>query len=312
LLATAAVAATVGTKPASRPSDPATETTETIRADVEWPTPKRYAIVLDDLALILTLHTTKGTLFFDTDQERSYSILTVEAEALVLRENRTGQRVRWRVGTTIPELPHRRLVGTALLTQIRYQSKPVEQISRPDPVLLAIDGSLAILEQQVLKGRPASAATTSRAADTDSRTRHEVPVFLKAVRIHAVTPDTYEIQGPALRASLENVGQLLSDIKLMVSPRLTAEAGLDFHVSSALADGVLDGGGFTITNNKVAEMFGIEVGDTIVRLNGQPVTSPLNAWWAYQETLIKNPNQAEMHLDLRRGNFAVRKVYRIK
>jgi membrane-associated protease RseP (regulator of RpoE activity) len=99
---------------------------------------------------------------------------------------------------------------------------------------------------------------------------------------------------------------------LMVSPRVTSRAGLDFQVSSALADGVLDRSGFTITNNKVAEMFGIQVGDTIVKLNGQPVNSPLNAWWAYQETLIKNPNQAEMQLDLRRGSTTVRKTYRIK
>ena len=65
----------------------------------------------------------------------------------------------------------------------------------------------------------------------------------------------------------------------------------------------MDRSGLTIRDNKVAEMLGIEIGDAIVKLNGQPINSPLNAW-AYQKTLIKNPNQAEMQLDLRPGGAA--------
>src|SRR5207249_9885814 len=115
------------------------------------------------------------------------------------------------------------------------------------------------------------------------------PTLSKLTRVKEIDADTYEIEGAGLRSALENVGQVVSDRQLMISPTLSAQTGVGFQVSSEVADGILSQKGFTVTNSKAAQIFGIEVGDTILRVNDSPVTSPLNAWWAYQEFVIKNP-----------------------
>jgi hypothetical protein len=285
---------------------------DAVRADVEWPTPRRYAMILHEGDKTRTLHTVKDVLFAESNRPRSFGIVELQKDAVVLKESGTGRQITWRTGTALPDLPHRRLVGTVLLKQLRYRLKLVERVVHADPVLLTIQGDLAMLEQEVLKGqvsKPERHESPSLPFRTPPR---EVPVFLRDVRVKEVSPNTYEVQGQALQGSLENAGQLFSDLKLMVSPTLTSQAGLGYEVSSALADGRLDQGGFTVTNNKAAEMFGIERGDTILKVNGQTVNSPLNAWWAYQESVTKNPNQSEMRLDIRRGTGVITKTYRIK
>ena len=55
-----------------------------------------------------------------------------------------------------------------------------------------------------------------------------------------------------------------------------------------------------------------QVGDTVLRINDNPVTSPLNAWWAYQEFVARNPTQSDVRVDIRREGSLVTKTFRIK
>jgi len=114
--------------------------------------------------------------------------------------------------------------------------------------------------------------------------------------------------GPAI----ENVGQVLADLQPMVAPALSIQSGLTFNLTSAVVDGTLSNAGFTVTNPKVAQRFGIEMGDIIKRFNGHEVNSPLDAWMAYQEFIIRNPLQSQMRVDLQHDGIPTTKLYRVR
>ena len=290
-------------------------TSDEAGAEVNLPTPTRYAIVLHGPNKVRTIHTRNDILFDPLDPIRSFTVLHVDPVTVTLRENRTGRTHVWRSGASLEGLQGLVLVGTVTLNQLRYQYRTVERVVQAEPVLLSVEGSVAFLEKEVLRK---GASTTSAPSPTGvalpppNKFRAFSPTLSKLTRVKEVDRETYEINGEGLRSALENVGQMVSDLKLMISPTLSAQTGVGFQVSSEVADGILSQSGFTVTNSKAAQIFGIEVGDTILKVNNSPVTSPLNAWWAYQEFVIKNPTQSEMRVDIRRDRSLVTKTFRIK
>jgi hypothetical protein len=290
-------------------------TSDDAGAVVNLRTSTRYAIVLHEPNKVRTLHTSNDILFDPRDQIRSFTVLQVDAVTVTLQEKRTGRTHVWRSGDSLEEFQGLVLAGTVMLNQLRYQYRTVERVVNAEPVLLSVEGSVAFLEKEVLrKGAPASSAPspTGVALPPSHNFRALSPTLSKLTRVKEVDAETYEIEGVGLRSALENVGQVVSDLNLMISPTLSAQSGAGFYVSSEVADGILSLRGFTVTNSKVAHIFGIEVGDTILRVNNNPVTSPLSAWWAYQEFVIRNPTQSEMRVDIRRASSLVTKTFRVR
>ena len=290
-------------------------TSDDASAEVNLPTPTRYVIVLHGPNKVRTIHTRNDILFDPRDPIQSFTVLQVDPETVTLRENRTGRTHVWRSGASLEGLQGLVLAGTVMVNQLRYQYRTVERVVQAEPVLLSVEGSVAFLEKEVLrKGTPATSAPspTSGGLRPPHKFRALSPTLSKLTRVKEVDAETYEIDGEGLRSALENVGQMVSDLKLMISPTLSAQSGVGFQVSSEVADGILSQSGFTVTNSKAAQIFGIEVGDTILKVNNSPVTSPLNAWWAYQEFVIKNPTQSEMRVDIRRDGSLVTKTFRVR
>ncbi len=284
-------------------------------AEMNLPIPTRYAVVLHEPGKIRTLHTRTDILFDPRNPLRSFTIVQVEANGMTLRENRTGRVHIWRPGGSVEGLEGLVLAGTVMLKQLRYRYRAVERVTQLEPVLVALEGPMAVLEKEMLRqtGGPSQGAPSpvgSRALPQTSSTRS--PTLSTLLRAKEIDADTYEMDGPSLRPALENVGQFISDLKLMVSPTLSVQTGVGYNVSSAFADGFLSQSGFTVTNSKAAQVFGIDVGDTILQINNTPVTSPLSAWWAYQEAVIKNPTQSEVRVNIRREGSLVTKTFRIK
>lgn len=111
-------------------------------------------------------------------------------------------------------------------------------------------------------------------------TRHKLdPKLLAEVPVKEVEPNTYVVDAASVMPAIENVGQVPADLQPMISPALSIQSGLSFNLTSSVVDGTLSRSGFTVTNSKLAQRFGIEVGDVISRVNGQAVSSPLDAWW---------------------------------
>ncbi|MER3422427.1 MAG: hypothetical protein C4293_03550, partial [Nitrospiraceae bacterium] len=123
-------------------------------ADMRLPAPTRYAVVLYRNGQIRRLYTQKDVFVHPVDQTRSFTILRVEPGAVTLRENPSGRTQVRQSGTAIPNLPGLLLAETVMLKQLRYLYKVVERFTPGDPVLVSLDGSMAVLEKEVL--RPAT------------------------------------------------------------------------------------------------------------------------------------------------------------
>ena len=296
-----------GQGPAPTPSE--------VTGEITLSATTRYAVVLHEPGRVRTVHTRNDILFDPRDPMRSFTILQVDVQTVTLREKRNGRTFLWQSGTSPEGLHGLVLAGTVMLNKLRYRYKTVERVTQVEPVLVALEGSVAVLEKEVLRqaGGPAQATVTPGGSHPSPEVALTPSPTLSAL-LHAkeIDADTYEMEGATLRPALENLGQALSDLKVMVSPTLSAQSGIGFNVSSAVADGMLNEGGFTVTNSRAAQFFGIQVGDTVLRINDNPVTSPLNAWWAYQEFVARNPTQSDVRVDIRREGSLMTKTFRIR
>jgi len=294
-------------------------------AEITLPRPTRYAVLLHEAGKVRTLHSRGDVLFHPKDPGRSITIERIEAETLLLRESRKTHTRTVRVGKPIPGFPGLRFTETVILEKMQYRSRPVDHLVHHEPVVVALERSRAIVEVEVLRTAssplavsptPANLAMVAPASDgapaTPTQRRKLDPALFAEVPVKEVEPNTYEVDAGAVGPAIDNVGQMLADLQPMIAPALSMQSGLTFNLTSSVVDGTLSNAGFTVTNSKIASRFGIEVGDIIKRFNGHEVNSPLDAWMAYQEFIIRNPLQSEMRVDLQHGGTPTTKLYRVR
>lgn len=305
-LAAALPAAAAGAGSTVRGETPRAAFGESV-AQVQFSSPAWYAIVLHRPTKARMLYTGNDVIVDARHSGRSLTIERVDPDILVFRERAGSRPKSLRLGNPIPGFPELWFTDTVTLNQLHFRYKPVEQTSRVDPVLVTIEGSRAVLEVEVVRS---SAAT--KQFPPSSAPRKLDPALFEKVRVKKVGTHAYEIPATDVKPVFENVGQMFAALKPMLLPTFSRQTGMSWHLTSAVADGVLNQGGFTVTNLKVARFLGIEVGDTIFSINGHPVTSPLNAYWAYQETIARNPLLSELRVDLNRSGVPLTKTYQIR
>lgn len=66
-----------------------------------------------------------------------------------------------------------------------------------------------------------------------------------------------------------------------------------------------------MTDLKLRQRFGLQVGDTIVSLNGHPVNSLHSARRIFQNLFVKNRDLTELRLEIYRRGALLYKTYRI-
>ena len=81
-----------------------------------------------------------------------------------------------------------------------------------------------------------------------------------------------------------------------------------FAVTSELIEGVLSTKGFVVTDPRRARAFGIEAGDTIVRINGYLPTGLL----AVLTTLQRDPDRAAVILEIDRNGARLVQSHRVR
>jgi S1-C subfamily serine protease len=86
---------------------------------------------------------------------------------------------------------------------------------------------------------------------------------------------------------------------------------VEYHITSAASDGVLGRQGFTVWAPKLAARAGIEVGDTILSVNGIPVDGFPSLYRIYQQ-VRRTPALATVQVELERGGSRVTKTYRVR
>ncbi|OLC40818.1 MAG: hypothetical protein AUH74_07220 [Nitrospirae bacterium 13_1_40CM_4_62_6] len=289
-------------------------------AEITLPRPTRYVVLLHEAGKVRTLHTRGDVLFHPQDPGRSITIERIDGETILLRESHKTQARTVRVGKPIPGFPGLRFTETVMLEKIQYQSRPIDHLAHPEPVVVALERSHAIVVVEVLRtvSSPPSASLAGAAPGsggpqaTPMQRRKLDPTLFEELPVKEVEPNTYEVDATAVGPAIENVGQVLADLQPMVAPALSMQSGLTFNLTSSVVDGTLSNAGFTVTNSKIAQRFGIEVGDIIKQFNGHEVNSPLNAWMTYQEFIIRNPLQSEMRVDFQRNGTPMTKMYRVR
>ncbi len=266
------------------------------RTEIRFPAPVRHAIVRQGPGGVRILVARGDTLFDPQVPGQSLTVVRVEAGAIILREGPRGRVQSLKSGRPIPGFPGLTFTDTVLLDQLHYRYKVVDRILHPDPVVVALEGSRAVLEVEVLRS-PARATLDGE--------------LLAKVRIQEISPGLYEVNAADVQAVLDNAGQVLTDLWPAVQPSLSLQTGLQYRITSAMSDGVLTGQGFTVTAPKLAERAGLQVGDTILSVNGQPVNGFASLYGIIRE-VRGNPALSTVQVELDRRGTRLTKIFRIR
>jgi hypothetical protein len=295
-------------------------------AEIRFPAPVHYAVLLREPEKIRMVFARGDILHHPMDPARAFTLERVEAETLVLRQGPRGRLQALRVGSIIPGLPGWRFTGTVPLEELHYRYKVVDRILRPDPILLALQGARAILEVEVLRPAPGPPTAPPSPPSTGAGPSLEGPPgpspspperamleadLLEKVRVKEIGPGRYEVNPADVQAVLENTGHVLADLEPFVWPTLTRQTGLQYQITSAAGDGVLTGKGFTVTAPKLAARAGIQVGDTILNVNGQPVDGFASLYRIFRE-VRRDPALQTVQVELERRGTRRTQTYRIR
>lgn len=287
------------------------------RSEIGLPGPTRYAIIRQGPGGVQMLVGAGDLLFHPQDPTRALSVVRVEPEALVLRPAPRGQHQTLRPGSLLPGFPGWVVTGTVLLEQLHYRYKVVDRIARPDPVLLALEGARAVLEVETLRSPtpegPVSSVTVPPPALASSRPARATlnEELLEKIRVRETSPGLYEVPAADVQAVLDNAGRVLADLWPSVQPYLSLQKGLEYQITSAAGDGVLSRQGFTVTAPKLAERAGVQVGDTILSVNGRPVDGFASLYGIFR-AVRQDASIRTVQVELDRRGTRVTKTYRIR
>jgi len=326
ILVALAVATPVAAGPVAGPSPPGQDPLVTLgasSAEVRFPTPVRHAILLRKLGEIRTVYARSDVLFHPQDPTQSLTVERVEPAALVVRKGPRGRAQTLRVGSPLPGFPGLTFSGTVLLERLHYRYQVVDRPGHPDPVLVALEGTRAVLAVEVLRpGAGAPAAPPGPAAAGPAPTPDGSPAapparalldgdLLEKVRVREAGPGLYEVNAGDVEAVMENTGRVLADLAPLVLPTLTLKTGLQYQITSAAGDGVLTGRGFTLTAPKLAARAGLQAGDTILSVNGQPVDGFASLYRIFQG-VRQDPALRTVQVEVERQGTRLTQTYRIR
>lgn len=287
------------------------------RAEIRFPRPERYAIVHQASGEFRTIYARGDVLFHPQDPARAWTVLGVGTGAVVLRQAPRGWVQAVPVGRPIPGFPGWTVTGTVLLEEVHYRYKVVERVQHPDPLLVALESGRAVLEVEVSRARtPVGIGAAELAPPSPLRPSPPAQAtpdggLLGKIRVQEVNPGLYEVNAADVQAALENPDQALADLAPLVLPTFSLEAGAGYRISSTASDGVLTANGFTLTAPRLAGRAGLQVGDTILSINGRPVDG-FHSLYGTLRQLCRNLARCTVTLEVDRRGTRLMKLYRIR
>lgn len=286
-------------------------------AEVRFPTPSRHAIVVRQPGPVRALYGGGDTIVHPQEPGRALTVVRVEPNHLMVREGASGRPQVLRTGDAAPGFPGRIFSGTVLIDAVHYRYRRVERVVHVDPVLVTLEGSRAVLEVEVARRAGSTPLILSEGTDGSSagpslpkRTTLDATLLTQA-RVRELASDRYEVQAADVQAVLENAGRVLAELGPGVLPTYSTTGGVQYRITSAASDGVLGRQGFTVTAPKLAERAGIEVGDTILSVNGVPVDGFGSLYQIYQQ-VRRNRATATVQVELERRGNRLTKTYRVR
>lgn len=281
-------------------------------AEVRFPAPVRHAIVRQPPGPTQGLYGAGAVIVHPQAPERALTVMRVEASHLLVRVGAGGPSQALRPGDPLPGCPGCLFTGTVLIDTVHYRYRRVERIAHVDPVLVALEGARATVEIEVphLAGSAPAVAAAGTAPRPPVRSTLQ-GTLLGRVQVRALGLDQYEVGAPEVQAALENAGRVLAELAPGVVPTYSTADGVAYRLTSPAGDGLLGRHGFTVRAPKLAARAGIEVGDTILSVNGVAVDGFASLFRIYQQ-VRRSPALGTIQVDLDRGGTRVTKTYRLR
>lgn len=218
--------------------------------------------------------------------------------------------VRAAVGQPVPLLSGWQLSKVVFVQTLHRRYVATAAALDPEPRLAGIAHGTAFLEIDV---PPLAARTRPRGPAVDPASREEVrnpAPLLERVSVRQTAPDQYDVSARDLQRALNEGGRLLAESWPTVWP-IVSSGGVDLHVRSLVADGVMGGGGFRVTDPRLAARAGIEAGDVILAIDGESIGSFGDLYRLYLRA-TREPLRRELSVSLRRRGELVTKLYRMR
>jgi hypothetical protein len=241
----------------------------------------------------------------------------VNAGAMVLRDGPKGRQHSVPTGKPIPGFAGLLFTGTVMLEQLHYRYRAVERVAHEDPVLVSLEGSRAILEVEVLRSRaPVTEGPFNVVAPPGPQPPDPPRVkldtgLLGQVRVKEAGSGIYDVNAADVHAILENTGRVLADLSPMILPIISMKTGMQYRISSAASDGIINRQGYTVTAPKLAARAGIEAGDTILSVNGRAVDSLASLYRIYR-AIQQDSALTTVRMELERQGTRLTRTYRIR
>jgi len=285
---------------------------------VTFDTPRRFAVVGDPSLKRQRLYGVGDILLNAKGSGGEFQVTRIEEGRLQLDDLRTGKATWIAVGGVLPGRPGWRVAATPVLRTVEYRYLPTGGSLDIEPRVVDLQTGHAALEVDVPEtaaGTPASgpagrgtAHPPLRSAEAENKYER---TLLGRIRVTPTGEDSYEINAADLNAALERGVQLAAEAWPTVRPYASSRPGMTLHVESPVADGMLGPRGFRVTSPNLAERGGVQVGDVIVGVNGQPVNTFADVYRVYSR-MQRDPSLAVIQLDLERHGRHVTKTYRIR
>lgn len=287
-------------------------------AEVTFATPQRFVIVSQSQAGPKRLYARNDIIPDSKVPGQGFVVEEIQADGLVARDTRTQKSIRIGVGSAIPGAGGRRVERTVLLDGVEYHYVSAGPTPDPDPRLLGVRDRRAQLGVDVTA--PQLASATAPAEPSPIPPPQERPLelpqrldksILEKVRVKPTGRDNYEINAADAKMALNHSGKILMEAMAAVRPELSLDQGLNYRVQSAVADGVLGPRGFRVVSPNLAERAGIEAGDVVLSVNGQPINGLADLYRLYQQ-VKRDQSISVVELNLQRQGQLMTKTYRIR
>ena len=286
-------------------------------AEVAFADPQRFAIVTEAATNRQRLYGRSDHIPDGASAVQHLVVEAVEVTGLVIRDTRSQQLVRVPLGAELPGTNRRRLTRTTILEGVEYRYVNVSGPVDPEPRVLQIQAHRATLLVDTAAPHnsvapraetPGQAEIREYALATQQRLDGTV---LGRVRVKGAGRDAYEVSSADLKLAMDHGGAVLMEAWNSVRPMLSWTQGINFHVTSAVADGVLESQGFRVTSPKLAERAGLEAGDVVVAVNQQPIRGFGDVFRVYRQVRAST-NLSTVELKIDRQGQLVTKTYRIR
>ncbi|MGH2607457.1 MAG: hypothetical protein ACRDHF_00085 [Tepidiformaceae bacterium] len=279
------------------------------RLEVKLPAPTPYALLRHPDGRG-TLHATGEPVFHPGQSSHTVISVVVDGvtfDRLTLRHTATNLRHVVKKGQALPGLGGLTFVRTVVIAELESRYRMVDGTPKSDPSVIALEGSRAIVEVEVIRRRAAPMELRSdyRALGDFSPVRDPIET-LSLIPVERIGPTMYAVREGYWLA----LQWATSQIPTTIRPVFFLEGGPGVSVASPMAAGVLNAQGFAVTDPRLVGRLGLEAGDVIRRVNGQPIDGMAGPVQLMSQARSGRPSTVVVEVE-RRGR-PVTLTYRLK